>query len=273
LSYAAFADDVTVFPWGPGETFEDLAERNPHNRVHDQIGGAMGSVPTAPSDPIFWVHHCNVDRYWAAWLAAGRNMPSQRDVLFWKERFVYDLEGSWSLTVREMNRTEDLGYRYDNVQFPVAPRNAFLPSLPAAVATGSNNVAAAISLGLRPVTINIALDDRLAGAEFVEVRLDGVQATTLGKRGGYNYSVYANLPAGPMPISKETAYEIGEFGNFVLSMPAMGMASPQSGKTLRFRATRPGKVLRLSFVAYGSPHGAPQTAELARIGRIVVSPL
>jgi tyrosinase len=271
LSYAAFADDVTVFPWGPGETFEDRVERNPHNRVHDQIGGTMGSVPTAPADPVFWVHHCNVDRYWSAWLAAGRNMPSQHDVLFWKERFVYDLEGSWSLTVREMNKTEDLGYRYDNVKFPVAPRNAFLPSRPAVVATGSNNVAREISLGLRPVTIDITLDDRLAAAEFVEVRLDGVQATALGSRGGYDYSVYANLPTAPTPIAKEAAYEIGEFGSFVLSMPTMSMASPQSGKTLRFRATRPGKVLRLSFVAYGSPRGVPQTVELARIASIVVS--
>jgi hypothetical protein len=48
------------------------------------------------------------------------------------------------------------------------------------------------------------------------VRLDGVQATALGSRGGYDYSVYAHLPAAPTPISKETTYEIGEFGSFVL---------------------------------------------------------
>jgi tyrosinase len=38
-----------------------------HNSVHVWVGGSMGSVPTAPADPIFWMHHCNIDRLWWQW--------------------------------------------------------------------------------------------------------------------------------------------------------------------------------------------------------------
>lgn len=38
-----------------------------HNSVHVWVGGSMGSVPTAPADPIFWMHHANIDRLWWQW--------------------------------------------------------------------------------------------------------------------------------------------------------------------------------------------------------------
>jgi tyrosinase len=48
-------------------SFEGL----PHNQVHVLVGGWMGSVPTAAQDPIFFLHHCNMDRLWNLWLAQG----------------------------------------------------------------------------------------------------------------------------------------------------------------------------------------------------------
>jgi tyrosinase len=35
-----------------------------HGGVHIWVGGAMSSVATAPADPIFWMHHANLDRLW-----------------------------------------------------------------------------------------------------------------------------------------------------------------------------------------------------------------
>lgn len=37
-----------------------------HNSVHVWVGGDMG-LSSSPNDPIFFLHHCNVDRIWAAW--------------------------------------------------------------------------------------------------------------------------------------------------------------------------------------------------------------
>ncbi|EPE28797.1 Di-copper centre-containing [Glarea lozoyensis ATCC 20868] len=40
-----------------------------HNNVHGHVGGTghMGNVGVASFDPIFWLHHCNVDRLFAIW--------------------------------------------------------------------------------------------------------------------------------------------------------------------------------------------------------------
>ena len=37
-----------------------------HNSVHVWIGGDMARS-SSPNDPVFFLHHCNVDRIWAAW--------------------------------------------------------------------------------------------------------------------------------------------------------------------------------------------------------------
>lgn len=37
-----------------------------HNRVHRAVGGDM-NANTSPNDPIFWMHHCMIDRIWASW--------------------------------------------------------------------------------------------------------------------------------------------------------------------------------------------------------------
>ena len=49
--------------------FSGSCEWSGHNLIHSFIGGDMGVLETAPNDPLFWVHHANVDRTWAAWSA------------------------------------------------------------------------------------------------------------------------------------------------------------------------------------------------------------
>ena len=38
-----------------------------HNNVHVWVGGHMGNLPFAAFDPIFWAHHCMIDRLWRIW--------------------------------------------------------------------------------------------------------------------------------------------------------------------------------------------------------------
>jgi tyrosinase len=47
--------------------FSTQLEQQLHNRIHGWVGGAMGSVPIAAFDPIFYAHHCMVDRIWRLW--------------------------------------------------------------------------------------------------------------------------------------------------------------------------------------------------------------
>lgn len=45
-------------------------EMRPHNVIHTSIGGFMQDPRTAAFDPIFWLHHCNIDRLWEVWRRA-----------------------------------------------------------------------------------------------------------------------------------------------------------------------------------------------------------
>jgi tyrosinase len=93
-----------------------------HNGVHVYVGGvwsqgsrgAVGtmSTVTSPNDPVFWVHHANVDRIWAAWEDQSRAhyQPQRRapegyigtDTMWpWYDRTI----NSWFGTHRN-------GYRY-----------------------------------------------------------------------------------------------------------------------------------------------------------------
>ena len=42
-----------------------------HNQVHGLVGGNghMAYVPFSTFDPLFWLHHCNIDRIWSIWAA------------------------------------------------------------------------------------------------------------------------------------------------------------------------------------------------------------
>jgi tyrosinase len=45
-----------------------------HNRVHVWVGGSM--LPfSSPNDPVFFLHHCNVDRLWAQWWSDDPRRP------------------------------------------------------------------------------------------------------------------------------------------------------------------------------------------------------
>ncbi|NRA68021.1 MAG: tyrosinase family protein [Pseudobacteriovorax sp.] len=46
---------------------QGVIEASPHNSGHGMVGGIMGSF-LSPYDPIFWTHHCNVDRLWSVWI-------------------------------------------------------------------------------------------------------------------------------------------------------------------------------------------------------------
>lgn len=42
-----------------------------HNGLHGWVGGHMSSLTGSPFDPLFYLHHCNIDRLWAMWQADG----------------------------------------------------------------------------------------------------------------------------------------------------------------------------------------------------------
>ncbi len=46
--------------------FRFRLEYDLHNLVHRYVGGDM-ALAASPNDPVFWLHHCNIDRLWSLW--------------------------------------------------------------------------------------------------------------------------------------------------------------------------------------------------------------
>ena len=109
-----------------------------HNQVHVWVGGSM--LPgTSPNDPVFYMHHCFVDRLWADWQRKqqadgvtdladsyqphtggpiGHNID---DPMFpWHE-------GEEVATARSMLDYRALGFRYDN-ELPETAEDRVVPT-------------------------------------------------------------------------------------------------------------------------------------------------
>ena len=97
-------------------------EFNPHDGVHGSLGGDMAQVGPASRDPMFYLHHANVDRLWAVWNARGNaNSPEP----FWRNfafnrNFINADSSPWNVTVNGVQSTPALGYRYDDEEGPFA---------------------------------------------------------------------------------------------------------------------------------------------------------
>jgi tyrosinase len=128
LTMAPFSSTLINFQRGMSKAFEPSIESAPHNPVHDIIGGLMTTMQS-PLDPIFWLHHANVDRLWSAWVRAGggRNMPAKSGA-YWNGSYTYTntltMPRRWTY-----DTTTSLGYSYQDETMP-----AGLPTAAAAKA-------------------------------------------------------------------------------------------------------------------------------------------
>lgn len=107
-------------------------ESNPHDLVHVYVGGAvsdadyglMADPGTAALDPIFYLHHCNIDRMWASWNDAGNANPGNAEWLDGPaQQFVMPMPGSdpWVYTPGEVQSLSSLDYIYQDAALPAKP--------------------------------------------------------------------------------------------------------------------------------------------------------
>src|SRR6266542_2904093 len=76
-----------------------ILELQPHNVIHTVIGGPRPGTATgcaigqmtdprcAALDPIFWLHHANIDRLWNRWLDLGGGRANPADNAWLSQRF------------------------------------------------------------------------------------------------------------------------------------------------------------------------------------------
>lgn len=120
-----FDAQVLFKDFGGGDPIEPLvgkAESPGHNFVHTWVGGSMCCRETAAEDPLFWLHHCNIDRFWANWndkLKRSNPVTQNWKDITYKNMF-FDRKGKAieNFTIDRLNATKELKYYYDD-----QPRN------------------------------------------------------------------------------------------------------------------------------------------------------
>jgi tyrosinase len=131
-------------------------EIQPHDNVHDNVGGIMSNVPVAAGDPVFFVHHCQIDRLWAAWQAAPGsvynwgNTATDPTELEWAGReftFVDERGKLVTVTAGGQLNTRNLGYQYDNLPTAKPPTALVAAAAPPRPVTVAAQEAAGVSVG------------------------------------------------------------------------------------------------------------------------------
>jgi tyrosinase len=193
---------------GPGGSVENV----PHGAVHMLVGGDFGWMAdfnTAALDPIFWLHHCNLDRLWDVWIAHYGEDALPSDSAFLETEFeFFDSDGTRkSMAIGDILQSADLGYVYESTD-PPEPIPEPEPVTPFGL-TGEAEVprpepvgaASDVPFAARS-TVGIDLEPAasrgfgVAGEEPKRwfLRLEDVSGERLGAAAGYD--VYLNLPEG-----------------------------------------------------------------------------
>jgi tyrosinase len=191
-------------------------ERIPHGSMHNAVGdgGWMSFFYTAALDPIFWLHHCNIDRLWEVWLRrdATHKNPTQATWLTTEKFDLHDQTGA--VTTMSSSRVIDstaspLLYKYEDVSDPLggllhaqplmkaeefaAFEEGFMPEMVGATE-------APVTLTGDRVTTSLAVNEptgpglfaKAAGKPRRRVYLNIENITGEGYPG--SYSVYLNMP-------------------------------------------------------------------------------
>jgi tyrosinase len=264
-------------------------EGTPHGIVHVRVGGWMGSVPTAAQDPIFYLHHCNIDRLWNLWLAQGGGRSDPLADATWRTaKFTFFDENATQVTLTGCNvlrAAAQLNHTYEGeppqvnqyCKLVIPPWIYFLkliyrwpiPPFP---------------LGRKPyhVTVDIGeLGQRLtrlaeSRSETLFLRVEGVQAQ---RQPGAAWQVYLGLPDGAKPDPRGP-YFVGNlalFGTGVREgshhfMPAT--FSFVADGALRRALRRDPSSLSLTFVMTGpvvdGKVSAPKVASSVRVGKVSI---
>jgi len=254
LSLHSFENRYVNFPTGAANAFEPEIERLPHNQVHNIIGAPWMLDLDSPRDPIFWVHHANIDRLWSAWVAAGngRNMPSSSDS-YWVGNLPDGRTSSGpnfkygnTLTLERLKTISSrqyLAYDYDNTNLPatVPPAAPARPTRrPSGASLTSGSDESAIVLDEQSVTLPVSVPTSVvstfnsmqsSGQALSSLKLAlvlaNVQLTEAGRRGGYGYSIYLNLPARESSGAPMNHHFVGTVGPFEIN----GLAHDHGGGT------------------------------------------
>lgn len=202
-----------------------VLEGQPHNLVHNYIGGVGPLDPgpygnmtnfLSPVDPIFFLHHANMDRLWDVWTRqqqkAGRPIaPTGSDLEpFMNEPFLFfvDLSGKTvSGKAADYFSTKSFGYDYGAGFGDMAKPRANLLGTSDSYSAKMSNGAAVLELPQSLIKSHVA--NMLPSSLIAEITLE--RPSGLG--GGREFDVLLNAPEN-LPQAQWSNYTVGTIAFF-----------------------------------------------------------
>ncbi len=231
-----FPADVTIFGEPGTPDWDELGytgrtEIQPHDNVHDGVGGLMGNVPTAAQDPIFFMHHCQIDHLWASWqsypdstliFAPPPGTPDFPSEQTWTAAVWNFVDGKGKLKTAEAPGALDyakLGYQYDSlVPQPSAPpilmaAAAQTPAATRPTLASANTVA--VQAGGTTAALTLSAAGLLRAAPTSQKLSLVLRDVRLINRPNGNLSVFVNLPQNT-PATAIRPERVGQLSLFKL---------------------------------------------------------
>ena len=197
-------------------------EDTPHNHIHVDVGGEftapngatidgwMIDPDTAALDPIFWLHHSNIDRLWSVWNGISPANTGPTSALWLKNlafKFNDATGGVVSMTASQILNTvtSPFAYDYDDTSNPlaaglegveaVAVQPLGTPGTPEMVGASDSTVTltGAVQSAKFAVAAPAGPAAGLEGVETPRKTYLNIEHVT-GERARTTYEVYVNLP-------------------------------------------------------------------------------
>ena len=221
-----------------GTTQFSVLEGMPHNNVHNYIGGVGPLDPgpygnmtnfLSPVDPVFFLHHSNMDRLWDVWTRKQQRLgrpilPPQPDLgTLSKEPFLFYVEsnGDYAGTTHagDFYSTDRFHYDYEpgsGDETGVAPA-AKLKHATFSLKAEMKGQAAALSIPRAAVSEHLASDEPTLIAAVTVARPSPTSSTRA-------FDVIVGAPAGVTSVTPDSPYYGGTIAFFGPTMDHMAMS-------------------------------------------------
>jgi tyrosinase len=219
-----------------------VLEGFPHNLVHNCVGGAGPLDPgpygnmtnfLSPVDPVFFLHHANMDRLWDVWTRKQKSLnqpylPTGDDLKALSDEpflFFVDANGNYVLDGKagDYLATDRFDYDYDNkgfgedlVKSQVAKLTTQQP--PVAAAHVSGNTA---SVAIAAATLQGRSDVDISHPLMAQITLARPEGTSSVRQ----FRVFVGAPPNATNLGTDSPYYAGTVGFFGPQMAGMHMSN------------------------------------------------
>jgi tyrosinase len=241
LSLSPFLIKYKNFQRGVVDAFEPVIETAPHGMLHNIVGGVMTGM-SSPGDPIFWLHHGQIDRLWLAWVTAnaGRQMPPLADA-YWTGLHTYAT--TLSMARAMTHDTHSLFYTYADKALPTSlpplaraaqlrmvaspspgsqalrrpPPGRFEPSAPRPIGSNNRSIGGVKSVALDENSVTAQITPEITDSKLLQSIAESRTAAADADRAPSPYR-YANLVL-DRPSVTGAGSEGGYFYDIYLNLP------------------------------------------------------